>query len=533
MLFQVPVPTPVPVEPLAAGSATPEIVWSSVAPALVLMVGGILLLTVVSLVRGRLPSWFHAVWTISAAAAAITATVPLWQRVQDEGASSQMAGAVALDGFSLFVSGVICIAVVLTALLLEGYLRREQLEGPEWYVLLLLSASGGVVMASANDLIVLFLGLEILSMAVYVLAAMHRRRVSSQEAGIKYFVMGAFSSAFLLYGIAFTYGATGSTNLVDIQVFLADIVLTENGLLLGGLAFMLVGFGFKVAAVPFHMWAPDVYQGAPTPVTAFMAAGVKAAGFAGLLRVFVTTFGPTYADEWIPMVYALAVLSLVVGSLMAIVQTNVKRMLAYSSISHAGFILLGVVAATDQGTSASLYYLLVYTFMVSGTFGVVTLVGRTGDGRHSLSDYRGLGAARPGLSLVLTVFLLAQAGVPLTGGFLAKFYVIGAVAEEGQYLLAVIAMVASVIAAFLYLRIIVAMYRGGADEDAADGGAAAEPAAADAALAGPRVRIPAAAGVAIGLALVGTLVLGIVPGPATRVARDATAELVAPAQPGG
>lgn len=521
MIIQVPPTVPVvpeQLDPSAVPLAVPEIVWSAVAPALVLMIGGILLLTVVSLVRKPLPSWFHATWTVATATAAICATVPLWQRVQDNGASSEMAGTVGLDGFSLFVTGVICVSVILAALLLEGYLRREDLVGPEWYVLMLLSASGGVVMASANDLIVLFLGLEILSVAVYVLAAMHSRRTSSQEAGLKYFVLGAFSSAFLLYGIALTYGATGSTNLAGIQTFLADNVLVDNGLLLAGLAFMLVGFGFKVAAVPFHMWAPDVYQGAPTPVSAYMAAGVKAAGFAGLLRVFVTTFGPTYREEWMPMVAALAVLSLVVGSVMAIIQTNVKRMLAYSSISHAGFILLGVAAASDAGTSAALFYLLVYTFMVAGSFGVVTLIGRKGDGRHSLEDYRGLSRARPGLALVFTVFLLAQSGIPLTGGFLAKFYVIGAIVDEGLYALAAVAMLTAVISAFLYLQVIVAMYFAG-PAGAEEG--SEEPAE----FAGPPVRIPAAAGLALGLALVGTLALGIVPGPATEVTRDATAEL--------
>ena len=504
---------------ISADPTTPEIVWSAIAPALVLMVGGILLLTVVSVVRGRLPGWFHATWTVAVASVAMAALVPLWQRVQDEGASAEIAGAVGLDGFSLFLTGVICISVFLAALLLEGYLRREDLQGPEWYVLMLLSASGGVVMASANDLMVLFVGLEILSVSVYVLAAMHTRRLSSQEAGLKYFVLGAFSSAFLLYGIALTYGATGSTNLADIQVFLADNVVTDNGILLAGLAFMLVGFGFKIAAVPFHMWAPDVYQGAPSPVAAFMAAGVKAAGFAGLLRVFVAAFGPTYRDEWVPMVYALAVLSLLIGPLLGIVQTNVKRMLAYSSISHAGFILLGVTAASEAGTSAALFYLLVYAFMVAGSFGVVALIGRTGDGRQDLADYRGLAAARPGVALVFSVFLLAQTGIPFTGGFLGKFYVIGAVVDEGYYPLAVIAMLSAVVGAYLYLRIVVAMYFG----EAAEADAGPE----DAGLAGPPVRIPAAASLALALALVATLALGIVPGPATRVAQDATAEIVA------
>jgi len=497
---------------------TPDIDWTAIAPFLILAVGGVLLLTIVSIVKGKLPSWFHAVWTITVAVAAICAVVPLWRRVQEDGAESAMAGAVGLDGFSLFVTVVICASVIFAALLLEGYVRREDLVGPEWYVLLLLSASGGVVMASANDLIVLFIGLEVLSVAVYVLAAMHSRRLSSLEAGLKYFVLGAFSSAFLLYGIALTYGATGSTNLATIQTFLSDTVITQNGLLLAGLAFMLVGLGFKVAGAPFHFWTPDVYQGAPSPVVAYMAAGVKAAGFAGLLRVFVVTFGPSYRAEWQPMIYAMAVLSLVIGSFMAIRQSNVKRMLAYSSINHAGFILVAVLVSTPAGTAAALFYLAAYTVMVAGSFAIITVMGRTGDKLHSIEDYHGLGRSRPGLALIFTLFLLAQAGVPLTAGFLAKFYVIAAAANSGFYLAAAIAMVTAVIAAYLYLRIVIAMYFDGVDEHG-DGPA----------LAGPRVRIPAAAGIAIALAVVGTLWLGIVPGPITRVANDAVAQLVSAA----
>ncbi len=275
---------------------------------------------------------------------------------------------------------VICAAVILTALIADDYLRREGLDGPELSILVLLSASGGVIMASANDLIVMFLGLEILSIAVYVLAAMHRKRLSSQEAGVKYFVLGAFSSAFLLYGIAFVYGGTGSTNLVRIVDYFSTSVVASNGLILAGLALMLVGFGFKVAAAPFHWWTPDVYQGAPSPVVAFMASAVKAAGFAGLLRVFYLGFD-SWQDDWKPIVFALAALTLLVGSILAVVQTNVKRMLAYSSISHAGFMLVGVQVATGLGVAAVLFYLAAYTFMVAGSFAVVTLVGRAGDGR--------------------------------------------------------------------------------------------------------------------------------------------------------
>lgn len=488
---------------------TPDVDWSAIAPNLILMLGGVLLLTLVSVLRGKLPPWFHAVWTISVASAALAALVPLWQRVQDDGPQSLIGGAIGLDGFSLFATGIICIGVIFGALTLEDYVRREGLAGPEWYVLLLLSASGGVTMASADDLIVLFIGLEILSVAVYVLAAMHSRRVSSQEAGMKYFVLGAFSSAFLLYGIALTYGATGSTGLADIQAYLSENLITQNALLLGGLAFMLVGLGFKVAAVPFHFWTPDVYEGAPSPITGFMATAVKVAAFAALIRVFVVAIGPAYRQEWQPIVATLAVLSLVVGALFAIVQTNVKRMLAYSSINHAGFILLGVLAATPRGTEAALFYLAAYTFMAAGSFAVVTVVSRTGEHRQNLEDYRGLGETRPGLALVFTVLLLSQAGVPLTAGFLAKFYVVTAAVEAGFETISVVAMITAVISAFMYLRIVVTMYFA----DPVDGT--------------PRLRIPAAAGVALGLAVIGVLVLGIVPGPITDVANDAVAQLVA------
>ena len=342
---------------------------------------------------------------------------------------------------------------------------------------MMLSASGGIFMAKANDLIVVFLGLEILSIALYVLAGYHRRRSQSQEAAIKYFVLGSFSSAFFLYGIALTYGATGSTNITEIGRVPARARPSPTGVLLGGVALLLVGLGFKVAAVPFHMWTPDVYQGSPTPVTGFMAAAAKTAGFAALLRIFFAGFGtlrarlaahgvgPGRASAWWS------------GSVLAVVQTDVKRMLAYSSISHAGYVLIGLQAATDQGIAGSLFYLLAYTFMILGSFAIVTMVGREGDGRHALDDYRGLARDRPGLALAFTVFLLAQAGVPFTSGFLAKFGVIAAAVESRSYALAVIAMLAAVIAAFFYLRVIVVMYMSG---DAGDEPTAADGAAADA-----------------------------------------------------
>ncbi len=488
---------------------TPSVDWPSLVPFLILAVGGLLMLTVSSLAKG-LPSWAYSGATAVIAASAGISTIPLWIRVEGDGsgALSTLDGAFGFDRFGLFAAAVIAAGASLAALLSWDYLRREGLEGVEYYVLLLLSASGGVVMAAANDLIVVFLGLEILSIAVYVLAALHLRRIQSQEAGLKYFVLGAFSSAFFLYGIALVYGATGSTNLAVIKNYLASTVLADDALLLGGFALLLVGFGFKIAAVPFHAWTPDVYQGAPSPVVAFMASVVKVAAFAALMRVFVEAFG-AYADDWQPAIYGLAVVTLVVGSVRAVAQTDVKRMLAFSSISHAGFILLGVQAATDRGVAASLFYLAVYTFMTVGSFGVITLVGRDGDHRHDLDDYRGLAKNRPALALGFTILLLAQAGVPFTAGFMAKFEVIGAAVDARSYPLAIVAMVSAVVAAFLYLRIVVAMYL-----DDGDGGTAS-------------VVIPFPAGLAIAISVVVTIAVGLYPGPLDELARDAIPRLVA------
>jgi NADH-quinone oxidoreductase subunit N len=491
---------------------TPEVAWSAIVPLLVLVGGSLVLLTVAALTTRAWPRGTSTAITIVTAAAAAITSVGMHHRVTDvdRGPFTAIAGAITVDAFSILLTVVICTGVALAALLSDDYLRREGLDGPELHALLLLSATGGVVMAMANDLIVLFLGLETLSIALYVLAGFHLRKAESQESAMKYFVLGAFSSAFLLYGIALTYGATGSTNLSRINEFLSANVLESNGLLLAGFGLMLVGLGFKVAAVPFHTWTPDVYQGAPTPVTAFMASASKAAAFAALIRVFTTTFD-LYRVDWTPIVWALAVLSLVVGSLLAIVQTDVKRMLAYSSISHAGFILVGIEAATDRGTQASLFYLLAYTFMVVGSFGVATVVGRTGDSRHSLDDYRGLSASRPTLALAFTVFLLAQAGVPLTTGFLAKLYVIGAAAASHSYALAIIAMVASVVSAFLYLRIIVAMYM--AEPDAEDGA--------------PAISVPFGAGVALLVCVAFTVGVGIAPDPVVDWVKQAVPTLLA------
>ena len=356
----------------------------------------------------------------------------------------------------------------------DGYLRREGMQGAEFHVLAMVSASGAMLMAMANDLIIIFLGLEILSIALYVLTAFNYKRAASGEAALKYFILGSFSSAIFVYGIALTYGATGSTNLTQIADFLSKNAVLTNGLLLAGLALMLVGFAFKVAAVPFHMWTPDVYQGAPSPVTGFMAAVAKAGAFAAMLRVLFSSFG-VISTDWRPIVYGLAVLSLVLGAFVALRQRDVKRMLAYSSINHAGFILLGVVAGTARGASASLYYLFVYMFMVIGSFAIVTVLGRDGDADHDLSRYRGLAGRQPVLALALAVLLLAQAGAPFTTGLWAKVQVVFAAVEAGAVPLGVIAMVTAVVAAYFYLRVAVLMYAGGGlgEPEGGTGGSAA------------------------------------------------------------
>mgnify|MGYP003133196298 FL=1 len=493
--------------------ATPEIEWFTIVPLLVLVGAALGLMTLTAITRRPLFAGFYPLATSVAAIGAAACTWPIWDRIQDpeRGPFTALAGAIGVDGFSVFMTVVICSSVVVAALLADGYLKREGLDGPELYVLLLLSASGGVVMAAANDLIVLFLGLEILSLAVYTLAAMHLRRVTSQEAGIKYFVLGSFASAFLLYGIALTYGATGSTNLVEILSYLTQVALFDNGLLLAGMAMLLVGLLFKVAAAPFHAWTPDVYQGAPSPVVAYMASGVKAAGFAGLIRVLYLGF-QTYRVDWQPVIYAVAILTLLVGALMAVVQTDVKRMLAYSSINHAGFVLVAVQAATERGVQASMFYLASYTFLVGGSFAIITIVGRTGDDRHTLDDYRGLAKARPALALVFALLLFSQAGVPFTSGFFAKFYAIAAAVDAGSYPLAAIAMLTAVIAAFLYLRITVSMFLGDVD---------------DADIPDRRtLPVPVGAAIALVICVVVTLGVGIFPHVLTGPAGDATAVLV-------
>ena len=482
---------------------TPSVDWLAVAPLIALTGAAIAIVLLRSVVRHR--AWVYPVSlaiAFSGAAAAAALLVRQWREVQDHGAITTVAGMVRIDGFGVFLGGVIIAATVLSLLLAANYVDRERLEGPEFFALLLLSAAGMLAMTTANDLVVVFLALEILSIPLYVLAAFDRRRLASQEAGIKYFVLGAFSSAVFLYGIA---------------RFLANNTLLDEGVLLIGLGLLLVGLGFKVAAVPFHMWTPDVYQGAPTPVTAFMSSATKVAGFAALLRVLTVAF-PLFRNDWRPAIGALAVLSLVVGSVVAIVQNDVKRVLAYSSIAHAGYILIGFAAAAvsngeaaSRGRQAALFYLLVYAFMTIGAFAVVTVIARSShDARHTLDQYRGLAARRPVLAAFLTFFLLAQAGVPATGGFVAKLQVFAAAVDARLYYLAIVGVLVTVVSWFFYLRVVVTMYAGGDEAEEAAPAARRAP------------RVDAAAAVVLAVTAAVTLVIGILPGTFLDVAKDAT-----------
>ena len=480
----------------------PEVGWFALSPMLTLLAGALGIMLLGALTPKWPNGWYAAFTAITAGTAAAFAMVQ-WDDITDNGPSTLVGGAIAFDTLAMFLTITICIALLLVALLTDESLRGTPNDGPEIYALYMVAAIGGVVMASSNDLIVLFLGLETLSLALYVLAASNRRSSESAEAGLKYFVLGGFSSAFFLYGIALVYGAVGTTNISEMVLAMQTTVDVSrpNALALAGIAMMMVGLGFKVAAAPFHVWVPDVYQGSPSPVTAFMASAGKAAAFAAMLRVLVIAL-PFYRNDWRPVVWVLALLSLLVGSFLAVVQTNVKRMLAYSSVSHAGFILVGVEAAAHQageidagpGMPAVVLYLMLYGILVVGSFGVVSIVGRQNGGDTSLDAFKGLLARRPLLALTFTVFLLAQAGVPFTTGFIAKFGVIQAAVDEHSYAIAVIAMVAAVVAAFLYLRIMVSMWLSPAAEDAR------------------RLNVPFSAGLAITAAAVFTIAVGIFPG---------------------
>jgi NADH-quinone oxidoreductase subunit N len=356
-----------------------------------------------------------------------------------------------------------------TIALSMDYNAREGITAAESHVLLLFATSGMMMIAAARDLMIVFLGIEIMSVAVYVLAGLNRRSEKSAEGAIKYFLLGAFSTGFLLYGIALVYGATGTTNLTQIGERAIQVGLSSNGLLIVGIALLIIGFGFKVALAPFHMWAPDVYEGAPTPITAYMAAAVKAAAFAGFLRVWLEAFSGV-TSSWHGPVWWLAVVTMVVGNLVALAQKNIKRMLAYSSIAHAGYILVAIAIATPAASSAFMFYLLAYTLATFGAFGVITAIERNGGTRLNIEDYSGLWAESPWLATAMAVFMLALLGFPIFGGvgFFAKYWIIQSAlqAPVPQTKLAIILVITSVVSAGYYLYVVMVMFMRPRPDDA-------------------------------------------------------------------
>jgi NADH-quinone oxidoreductase subunit N len=388
----------------------------------------------------------------------VTAGLVIWFAVS--GATAKP-GIVAVDGFRWGADLIFLIATFIAIALSIDYNTREGIDAGESHVLLLFATSGMMILAAARDLMIIFLGIELMSIAVYVLAGLNRRSARSAEAAIKYFLLGAFSTAFLLYGIALVYGATGVTSLPAIAQRVAQFQLAENPMLLAGIALLLVGFAFKVAAAPFHMWTPDVYEGAPTPITGYMAAAVKAAAFAAFLRVWIEAFGASFT-KWHLAVWWLAAITMVVGNVIALAQQNLKRLLAYSSIAHSGFVLVALVAGTPQGSSAFLFYLFAYTLATMGAFAVIVALGQPGEGDLTIDSYAGLWNDRPWMAAAMTVFMLALLGFPIIGGigFLAKWYVLQAAlqAPAPQTRLAVLLVVTTAISSGYYLQVLRVMY---------------------------------------------------------------------------
>ena len=404
-------------------------------------------------------------------------------------------GALAIDDYAGFFEIVILAATAVTIGMSLDYVADEGLAGAEYYALILFAALGMMLMAAAGDLIIIFLGLETMSIAVYALVGFMRRDPRSNEAALKYFLLGAFSTGFLLYGIALIYGATGTIRLDPVRAAVsAD--MASNPLLLMGVGMMLIGFGFKVAAVPFHMWTPDAYEGAPTPITGFMAVGVKLAAFAGFLRIFLVHLGPVSA-QWSDVLWVIAALTMTVGNVVALVQDNIKRMLAYSAIAHAGYIILGMAAASShQAGGAILYYLLGYSFTNLGAFAVVVALERHGEVRDRISDFRGLARTHPGLAAAMALFMLSLTGVPPLAGFVGKFYLFSAALNAGLVWLVILAAVNSTISAYYYIRVIVEMYMREGD-----------------AVAVKRIAARPALLISIAVGVAGTILIGLFPQP--------------------
>jgi NADH-quinone oxidoreductase subunit N len=414
-------------------------------------------------------------------------------------------GALVLDDFSLLFHAVFVLAGLLTVLVSHVYLRDRAIERSEYYPLLLLSICGMTLMSSVNDFVILFIALELLSIPLYVLAGFAHPAAESEESALKYFLLGAFSSAFLIYGVALVYGGTGTSAFPGI---VEGATSGNMAFAVTGAGLILVGLGFKIAAVPFHMWTPDVYHGAPTPITGFMSVGAKAAGFAAIGRVFLLTLAPLTVD-WTQAAAVLAALTMILGNVVAISQTNIKRMLAYSSIAHAGYLLMGVAAGGERGISAMLFYLLAYAFTNLGAFAILTgMAGRDGEDT-SFVPYAGLAKRQPWAAAAMALFMLSLTGIPATGGFVGKYYLFWATVEADLIWLAVLGVLTSLVSAFFYLRVVVTMYF---EELVGDVHFGLHPTLA----------------VALILAAVGTIALGLWPGPLLNLTQDAAWSTVGP-----
>lgn len=476
-------------------------------PEIVLSLWAMLVLMVDVFQKGdRIEASRPSIAWLAFAGVIVTAGVNLWLIGVE---STGPGGLVALDAFRIFANFIFLLAAALAILISMGYLDRRQINRGEYYVLLMFATVGMMLMGSALDLILIFLALELMSVAVYVLAGFDRKDPRSAEGALKYFLLGAFSSGFLIYGIALIYGSSGSTRLAAIAPLLAT--LQESPMFLLGVALVLVGLAFKVAAMPFHMWAPDAYDGAPTPITGFMATGVKAAAFAAFIRIFSVALAGVYAD-WAVVTAWIALITMFGANLIALTQGSVKRMLAYSSVAHAGYLLVAVLAANAYGAAAFLFYLLIYTLMTSGAFGIVIANARGASERSSLEDYAGLGWERPVLALVFSIFLLSLAGFPLTAGFLGKLYILRATLEAGNVTLAIALVLASAISYFYYLRVIVVMYMRPASSTP-----------------GSTVPLSGPARFAIGASALAVVILFFLPGTVLGLAQESVASLfVAP-----
>ncbi len=446
----------------------PPLDWGALAPVLAVLTGaGIALLLDLFLPPGRRS--FLGYFSFGTTLVAIALCLPLWRENAPRLAFSDM---INVDRFALFFSLVTLVATALSILLAIDYLEQQEIHWGEYYPLVLFTASGMLLLGLANDLVFLFIALEVLSIGLYILSGIARGRAVSQESAIKYFLLGSFSFGFLVYGTALIYGATGTTNFTALGEALATGNAVDNPLLLVGLALILVGFAFKLALAPFHMWTPDVYSGAPTTVTAFMSVGTKVTTFGALVRMIFSGM-PALGNEWANTLFALAIVTMIVGNLAAITQRNIKRMLAYSSIGQAGYVLVAVVAAETQRRDVSdaalngvLFYLLAYTFMNLGAFAVVIALARPGDERLDLDrDYSGLAWRHPWLAGALALFMLSLGGIPPTAGFIGKLLVFRAAIEAGYWTLALVGVLTSVIALGFYLRVVIRMYTGAPARD--------------------------------------------------------------------